>query len=94
MDPALDYSVEFREGKPAGMWVCALCYLMDVDVGVIKHKHSDDTMTKCRRCDAAFMNIIDLDDYYCSKHHEHLSVNCTVCGTLLPDTKSLKEHLK
>ena len=33
-------------------------------------------------------------DHYCSKHHEHIPVNCTICGTLLPDTKSLKEHLK
>ena len=79
VDPALDYTVELREGKPIGMWVCALCYLTDVDVSVItlhiKHKHSPDAMIKCRRCDAAFMRITALDDHYCSKHHEHISVN-------------------
>ena len=95
---ALDYTVDLREGKPTGRWVCALCFATDQDVGVIvlhiKYEHSPDTKIKYRRCGAEYLNIIDLDEHYCNVHSDHMPVQCTICSTYLPDRQRLNKHLE
>ena len=51
VDPALDYSVDFREGKPAGKWVCAmwqtrmwelLCYILGMNTPMTPRQSTED----------------------------------------------------
>ena len=36
----------------------------------------------------------ELDDHYHNTHKEHILVGCKICGTLLPGTWNLQEHMK
>ena len=97
VDPALDYSVDWREGKLTGRWVCTLCFTTDEDVGVIvlhmKHEHAVGAKIKCRRCDAEYVNIMDLDEHYCSVHSDFIPIQCTECTTFYPDRQHLNTHM-
>ena len=38
--------------------------------------------------------MLEMDDHYHDAHKDNIPVDCKICGTLLPDSWSLNEHIK
>ena len=69
VDPALDYSVEFKDRKPTGRWSCGLCCITDPDINIITlHMRNDHKLVKCKKCDKTFTTMLDMDNHYYNTH--------------------------
>ena len=51
-------------------------------------------LVRCKKCAKTFTSMLEMDDHYHDTHKDHIPIDWKICGTLVPDTWNLMEHMK